>query len=130
MYTDGCRASQEGCHLVKFSNDTALLSLLQAWLLMILSKTKELITDFRNTSAEPKNSQIHDEPVQIVETYKYSETTFDSNLKFNKNTVTCKTEATKNLFYVPFIILSLSLLIFSFICWFDGFSVKDKNCLN
>ena len=65
MYTDSCRASQEGSHLVKFSDDTALLSLLQdpqldhglalndfvKWcdnnfLDLNVRKTKELIIDF------------------------------------------------------------------------------------
>ena len=102
---DSCRASQEGSHLVRFSDDIALLSLLHdpqldhglalndfiKWcddnfLDLDVRQTKELITDFRNNSAEPKNSQIHGEPVGIVETYKYLGTIFDSHLKFDKNT--------------------------------------------
>ena len=74
---DSCRASQEGSHLVRFSDDIALLSLLHdpqldhglalndfiKWcddnfLDLDVRQTKELITDFRNNSAEPKNSQI------------------------------------------------------------------------
>ena len=98
MYTDSCKASQEGSHLVKSSDDTALLSLPQdtqldhglalndfiKWcddnfLDLNVRKTKELIIDFRNNSAEPKKSQIHGEPVGIVETYKYLGTIFDSD---------------------------------------------------
>ena len=76
MYTDSCSASQEGSHLVKFLDDTALLSLLQdtqldhglalndfiKWcddnfLDLNVRKTKELIIDFRNNRAEPKKAR-------------------------------------------------------------------------
>ena len=67
MYTDSCRMSHEGSYFVKFSDDTALLTLLQGqdsghgqalpaftkWcsdrlLDLNVSKTKELIIDFKN----------------------------------------------------------------------------------
>ena len=90
MYTDSCRASQQGSFLVTFSDDTALLSLLQGpqsdhgsaltsfteWcednhLDLNVIKTKELIIDFRKNSEDPIASIIHGEEVQIVDTYKY-----------------------------------------------------------
>ena len=51
-----------------------------------MSKTKELIIDFRKVSDEPKPSLIHNEGVQVVQTYKYLGTVFDSQLKFRENT--------------------------------------------
>ncbi len=87
MYTDSCRSSQQGSFLVKFSDDTALLSPLQdpqsdhscalnsfiKWcddnfLDLNVTKTKELITDFQKDSGEPRSSTIHNEEVQIVDT--------------------------------------------------------------
>ena len=75
MYTDGCRSSQEGSsYLVKFSDDTALLSILQGsesdhgnaltdfiswcednYLDLNASKTKELIIDLDGTEIQPKS---------------------------------------------------------------------------
>lgn len=164
MYTDSCRNSQEGSYLVKFSDDTALLSLLQGsesdhgcalpafvkwcddnFLDLNVLKTKELIIDFRQNSDEPKASTIHGEDVQIVDTYKYLGTVFDSQLKFDVNTESvvkrgqqriylmrklnsfCVCDTILCNFYQSFI---ESLLTFSFICWFNGLSVKDKNSLN
>lgn len=89
-YTDSCRSSQQGSFLVKFSYDTALLSLLQGsqsthgralssfskWcddnlLDHNVVKTKELIIDFRKNRGESNASIIHGEEVQTVDTYKY-----------------------------------------------------------
>ena len=106
MYTDGCRSSQEGSsYLVKFSDDTALLSLLQgsesdhgnaltdfiSWcddnfLDLNVSKTKELIIDFRRNRNTAKECIIHKESVEIVTSYKYLGTIFDDHLKFDVNT--------------------------------------------
>lgn len=104
LYTDSCRSSTEGSNLVKFSDDAALLSLLQGaqsghgWLSAFVkqcddnylglnvTKTNELIVDFRKNRFYPEASNIHGENVESVETYKYLGTMFDSNLKFDQNT--------------------------------------------
>lgn len=89
LYTDSCRSPQDDSFFVKFSDDTALLSLLQghqsghgcalpefvrwcddSFLDLNVSKTKEIIIDFRKSSVDPKPSTIHGEDVQIVQTYK------------------------------------------------------------
>lgn len=51
-----------------------------------MSKTKELIIDFRKKNNVPKASSIHGKEVEIVDTYKYLGTVFDSKLKFDANT--------------------------------------------
>lgn len=103
MYTDSCRASQERSFLVKFLDDTALLSLLSGprsdhgkeitsctkWCddnvsVLNVIKTKELI-DFYKNSKDPTASVIHGEEFQIVDTYKYLGTVFDNQLKFHSN---------------------------------------------
>lgn len=164
MYTDSCRTSQLGSYLVKFSDDTALLSLLQGaqsghgsalsqfvnwcddnFLDLNVTKTKELIIDFRKNQSTPEASIIHGENVEIVETYKYLGTMFDSNLRFDKNTESIIKRGQQRIhlmrklnsfnvsqrilcyFYHSFI---ESLLTFSFTCWFYGLSVRDKNRLN
>ena len=105
MYTDSCRSTREGSYLVKFSDDTALLSLLRgaefdhgsalpdfvqwcdtSFLDLNVGKTKELVIDFRKTSPEPIASVVHGEDVEIVDSYKYLGTYFDYKLKFDVNT--------------------------------------------
>ena len=163
LYTDSCRSQNGSSHLVKFSDDTALLTLLEGsesdhgsalpdfvkwceenYLDLNVSKTKELVVDFRKHSEELKPSIIQGNNVEIVDTYKYLGTVFDSKLKFDVNTENimkkgqqrihllrrlnsfnvCK--ETMCMFYQSFI---ESILTFSFICWFGGLSIKDKNCL-
>ena len=86
LYMDSCRSSKKGSYLVKFSNDTALLSLFQAlesahgsdlpafidccdhnFLDLSVSKTKELSIDFTKNKDKPKASTVHDEDVEIVD---------------------------------------------------------------
>lgn len=110
-----------------------------------VSKTKEIIIDFRKSSVDPKPSTIHDEEVQIIQTHKYLGTVFDSQLTFSENTDSIVKRANQRIhllrklnsfgisrnilcaFYQTFI---ESLLTFSFICWFGGLSVEDKKGLN
>ena len=105
LYTDSCRSSREGSHLVKFSDDAALLTLLRGeedghgdalsdfwdwcdsnFLEMNVSKTKEMIVDFRKTKVDVIASMIHNEPVEIVDSFKYLGTVFDNKLKWDVNT--------------------------------------------
>ena len=86
MYTDSFRMSQEGSYFVKFSDDTTLLTVLQGqdsghgqalpaftkWCDdhhsdLNVSKTNELIIDFRQSQDTPIASTIHNEEVQIVD---------------------------------------------------------------
>lgn len=89
LYANNCGSSWENSYLVKFSDDTALLSLLQgnqsdhesalmefvrwcddSFLDLNVFKTKEFIIDFRKHCDKPKGSVIHNEDVQIFQTYK------------------------------------------------------------
>lgn len=79
-----------------------------------------------------------------MDTYKYLGTVFDNQLKFHANTESIVKRGQQriyllrrlNSFCVSKVILSNfyhcfieSLLTFSFVCWFNGLSVKDKNSL-
>lgn len=103
MYTDSCRASQEGSLLVKFSDDTALHSLLSGpqsdhgkaitsctkWCddnfsdLNVI-KTKELI-DFCKNSDDPIQPAWSMERKSKLWTLIYLGTVFDNQLKFHSN---------------------------------------------
>lgn len=164
LYTDSCRSFKEDSFLVKFSDDTALLSLLHGtesdhgsalpdfvkWcddslLDLNVSKTKELIIDFRKKGTNTSVCRIHGEDVEIVNHYKYLGTVFDSQLKFERNSESVVKRAqqrvhllrrinsfgvSKSILCTVYLSYIESLLTFSFICWFGNISVKDRNCLN
>ena len=164
LYTDSCRSTHECQFLVKFSDDSALLSLFQGpendhglaltdfvdwcddnFLELNVSKTKEIVFDFRKEKSVVHPTVIHGDEVEIVDTYKYLGTVFDSQLKFDVNTHSLVKRGQQRIyllrklksFSVDTKILSLfyqsfieSLLTFSFICWFHGLTVKDRNSLN
>jgi hypothetical protein len=163
MYTDCCRSQYENSFLVKFSDDTALLSLLfgdendhgsallefvlwcdENLLEMNVKKTKEMLFDFRRGTRDVDECVIHDEKVEIVSTYKYLGTVFDHQLKWDANTDFVVKRGQQRLyllrklnsFSVSSVILTRfyqsfieSLLTFSFVCWFNNLSVKDRNSL-
>lgn len=164
MYTDSCRSSQSGSFLAKFSNDTVLLTLLQGtqsdhgcalpvsikwcednYLDLNISKTKELVTDFRKDMPELKPSIIQGQELQIVESYKYFGTIFDSHRKFSTNMESAvkrgqqrvhflrrlnSCNVSRNILCTFYLYFIESLLTFSFICCFNGLSQKDKNSLH
>lgn len=99
FYTDSCSSLKEDSFLVTFSDDTALLALLHdaesnhgpalpdfvnwcddSLLNLKVLKTKELI-NFRNKGSNTSACRIHGEDVEIVNSYKYLSTVFDSQLK-------------------------------------------------
>ena len=164
LYTDSCRSSREGTYLVKFSDDAALLSLLKGtesnhaeslvefvnwcdnnFLELNVSKTKEMLIDFRRKKDNDVCCMIHGEPVERVDEFKYLGTVFDSQLKWDANTENIAKKGHQRIyllrklksFSVNTIILSRfyqsfieSLLCFSFVCWFNSLSVHNRNSLN
>uniref|UniRef100_A0A1A8BSL2 Reverse transcriptase domain-containing protein n=1 Tax=Nothobranchius kadleci TaxID=1051664 RepID=A0A1A8BSL2_NOTKA len=102
LYTDDCRSIQPDSYMVKYADDTVLLSLhhgqvlqeLVDWcdtacLELIVTKTKEMVVSFSNKQralVTAASTIIHGQPVELVEEYKYLGTTFDHLLKFASNT--------------------------------------------
>ena len=105
LYTDHCRSNHFNRFLVKFADDSALLSLLQgyeqyhgpvltefvywcdnSYLDLNVTKTKEMIVDFRRQEHSPGKTIIHNNEVEIVSKYKYLGTIFDDTLKWDDNT--------------------------------------------
>ena len=103
--TDDCRSNHLNRFLVKFAVDSALLSLLQgseqyhgptltefvdwcnnSYLDLNVTKTKEMIVDFRRQEHSPGKTIIHNNKVEIVSKYKYLGTIFDDKLKWDDNT--------------------------------------------
>lgn len=150
--------------MVKFSDDTVLLSILQgtesghgnalsefvkwcngSYLDLNVSKTNELVFDFRKQKTNIPASSINGNDVEIVDSYRYLGTQFDSQLKFDINTESIVKKAHQRIYLLRRInsfgvskpiLCSVyasyieSLLTFSFICSFNSLTVKDGNNIN
>ncbi|KAJ8391481.1 hypothetical protein AAFF_G00089550 [Aldrovandia affinis] len=105
LYTNDCKSTHANCHLIKFADDTVLLSLLSgteqnhgqalynfiewcnsALLELNVSKTKEMVIDFRRKPQRTDPVVIHCEEVDVMDQYKYLGTIFDNTLEFEQNT--------------------------------------------
>lgn len=104
LYTNNCCSSYPGRHLIKFADDTALVSLLRedeqdhgpvleeflVWceksnLLLNTSKTKEMSIDFRKD--KPTNpTVIGGQTIQSVTEYKYLGVVLDNKIRWEQHT--------------------------------------------
>ncbi len=163
LYTNECRSTKDNCHVVKYADDTVFLSLLTSaecddsnehneffeWcktaeLQLNISKTKEMVIDFRKNASKVKPVYLYGKEVERVQEYKYLGTIFDTTLKFQQNTEFiikkvnqrmyvlrklnsfCVQKKILRTFYTTFI---ESVLSFSFLCWYSSLSLRNKNRL-
>ncbi|XDV54859.1 hypothetical protein PO909_023061 [Leuciscus waleckii] len=104
LYTNDCQSLQDNSYLVKYADDTVLLSLRShsdqeygsvlnnfiSWcsnmkLDLNVSKTKEMIINFSRRTLALQPIVINGTHVEEVEQYKYLGTVFDNKLKFDQN---------------------------------------------
>ena len=88
LYANNCKSDHENRVLIKFSDDTAVVSLLfgdqndhgpvvsdfvnwcdDSYLCLNVSKTKDLSIDFRRKGTQPDPTVIHNETVESVDHY-------------------------------------------------------------
>ena len=119
LYTDSCISVHADRFLVKFADDSALLSLLfgsqqdhgpalrdfvkwcdDSYLKFNGCKTKELIIDLRKHSQSPGKTTIHDQEVEIVTKYKYLGTVFDIKLRWDDNTEAIVKKCLQRLYFL------------------------------
>ena len=145
LYTNDCRSTYSNRYFIKFSDDTALLSLLfndetghgQ-------QRNKDMCIYFRRDPPAQTDTVIHDNKVEVVDEYKYIGTTIDNKLRWDRHCTVTYKKCQQRLyclrklcsFNVDNTILSMfyksciqSVLTFSFIWWFGNVSQKDKNNL-
>lgn len=103
LYTDSCRSSYPGRYIIKFADDTAVISLLERdetehgpvlhefvdWceasqLHLNTSKTKELVFDFRHGAPSPTPTLIKGEEIEMVTEYKYLGLIIDCKLSWDQ----------------------------------------------
>ena len=118
LYTNDCRSQHPDRHILKFADDSVIVSLLNnqdcthgpvvndfsAWcessfLKINVLKTKELIVDFRKKPPPYPPVFIHGQAVDTVQQYKYLGTIIDSNLSFEANTDAICTKAHQRMYF-------------------------------
>ncbi|XP_070212553.1 uncharacterized protein [Littorina saxatilis] len=120
LYTADCRLRDLVNLLLKFADDTSLSGLilkndesayrlaaeeLVQWcddnfLELNVTKTKELIMDFRRTKSAVDPIIIKGEPVEMVDTYKYLGTIIDNQLDWSPNVDAVCKRANQRLFFL------------------------------
>ena len=161
LYTNDCSGTKEA-PIIKYSDDSAILDLsnddnyyftevskFTEWcemnyLMLNVSKTKELVIDFRQKPSYLPDLVIKGEKVERVSQHKCLGTVLDSKLNFDQNTALIQEKyhsrmyllqklrnpsanpSVLQMFYRAFI---ESVLTFSFFGWFGSLSVKNKTVL-
>jgi hypothetical protein len=161
IYTADCR-TREACNLqIKFADDTSLSGLMRDseetkyreavselvdwcdrnFLELNVTKTEEMVIDFRRKPSNIHPLVIKDEEVRIVHTYKYLGTVIDDKLEWTPNIDTCCKKANQRLFFlrklrqfrVNSTILNLfyqstiqSILLYNQLCFFSSLKKADE----
>lgn len=134
LYTHDCSATHPENIIVKFADDTTVVGMitggneeayrdevlnLERWcatnnLALNISKTKELILDFRRNSATPAPLYINGECVERVQTFKFLGVHISADLSWSTNTSALVKKAQQRLHYLRVLKreqLSTSLLV-------------------
>ncbi len=119
LYTNDCKSKYTDRHLLKFADDTVLISLLQEgevdhgpvledfvewcdnhFLKLNVLKTKDMAIDFRKNSPSTLPTIIKGSQVETVEYYKYLGTVIDKNLNHDLNTSTICKKGLQRLYFL------------------------------
>lgn len=119
LYTNSCTSSHPGRHIVKFADDTALISLLRgdevehgpaleefiSWcdkshLILNPSKTKEMSIDFRRETSTHCSTIIKGEPIESVTEHKYLGVVLDHKLKWDQHTEQMAKKGQQRLYFL------------------------------
>ena len=119
LYTSDFRYNSGSCHLQKFSDDSSIVGCISKgddteyrsvianfvdWsernhLRLNISKTKELVIDFRKNKEPLTPVTIHGKEVEIVQSYKYLGVHIDSKLDWSNNTDAIYRKGLSRLFF-------------------------------
>lgn len=102
LYTNICQTSHEKRHIIKFADDSVIMALLShddpvpgpvveefiqwcksSFLIINVSKTKEMMIDFRKSSAVTAPLSINDQAVERVQQYKCLGTVIEDRLSLD-----------------------------------------------
>ena len=163
-YTAACRTA-DPCNIqIKFADDTSLTGLIKSdevsyrtavgelvdwcdrhYLQLNISKTEEMVIDFRRQPQPVEPLIIKNDAVRSVKTYKYLGTVIDDRLDWSQNIDVCIKKANQRLFFlrklrqfkVSDTILKMfyqsvveSTLLYNQLCYYNGANVKDTDSLD
>ena len=162
LYTSDSRINSDMCSLIKYADDTALTGLIlddqcshylssvdsfvdwcdQNYLQLNVTKTKEMVIDFRKTKTIPDPVILRGENVERVTSYKYLGTTVDQSLSWNENTQIIIKKANsrlyclrklhtfnvnRNILQLFFSSVLCSVLTFGVVSWGGNITQGDRN---
>ena len=165
LYTSDCRWNEESCHLQKFSDDSAVLGLIlkdnenryrekvdyfvnwckDNYLLLNVSKTKEVVIDFRKKKEKIIPISISGEDVEIVSTYKYLGVVIDNKLNWGQHIDKVFKKTQSRLFFLRklrsynvcnrmllmfYQTVVSSVMTFALVCWGGNATGRDLDRLN
>jgi hypothetical protein len=120
LYSNDYRHSDTSCPIIKYTDDKSLTGLISMndessyrkevanfvnWcdlnhLALNVSKTKEIVFDFRKTKTGTEPIYINGTRVEVVNNFKYLGTNIDSNLNWKINTQKLVAKANQRMFFV------------------------------
>lgn len=161
LYTNECQSHHERRHIIKFADDSVIVSLLSSddpehgpvvndfmdwckssFLNINVEKTKEMCIDFRRNPTVISPVVMDNQPVELVQQYKYLGTVIDNKMCFESQVDAVCKKAHQHMhflrklrsFNVDTVFMEMfyscfieSVLTFSFICWHGSLSIKQKN---
>ena len=165
LFTNDCVSSHESVKMIKFSDDTTLEGLIKdnneceyrkevedlvRWckdnnLELNVSKTKEIVIDFRKVRTPVCPLTINDEIVEQVESFKFLGTTISHDLKWDSQVLSSVKKANQRIFFLrqlnkfnvnERILMNFyratieSILTFSITIWFSSLTEEDKKYIN
>ena len=165
LFTNDCVSKNDSIKMIKFSDDTTLEGLISdddesfyrkevedlvRWcdannLELNVSKTKEIVIDFRKNKHPVTPLTINGENVEQVKSFKFLGTTISEDLKWECHVTGSIKKANQRIFFLrqlkkfrvnQNILLNFyratieSILAFSITVWFSGLSVADKKHIN
>ena len=165
LFTNDCNSHHESVHIIKFSDDTTVEGLISknneshyraevaelvSWcsqnnLELNVSKTKEVIVDFRKNKCPIHPLTINGEIVEQVQSFKFLGTTISNDLKWCDHITSAVKKARQRLYFLrqlnkfrvnQSILASFyrsvieSILTFSITVWFNNTTVRDKAMMN
>lgn len=165
VYTTDFSYQTESCHLQKFSDDSAVVGCIRdgeeteyrtvvenfvTWcevnhLYLNVTKTKELVVDFRKRKPPVTPISIRGVDVEVVESYKYLGVHIDNKLDWSKNTEVLYRKGQSRLYFLRrlrsfnicrtmlkmfYESVVASALLYAVACWGSRLRVSDTNRLN
>ena len=164
LFTDDCRSNSESVIIAKFSDDTTMSGLISnddedlyrqgvdmmvSWcqrnnLILNVSKTKEIIVDYRVNKTTVQPLQIDNQDVEQVQSFKFLGSTISNDLTWSNHALLCRKKAQQRLYFLrqlkkfrvnQSILIQFyrsvieSVLTFSCTVWYNSATQEDRDDL-